>query len=86
MNVYTKILLLIFINCLCYIFAWLWFGLIASCILIYKILSYFGITRTPKIFAGHFVEGLSFTKDYFGSYTKHQKEFMEAYQLIQKFK
>ena len=86
MNVYTKILLLIFINCLCYIFAGLWFGLIASCILIYKILSYFGITKTPKIFAGHFVEGLSFTKDYFGSYTKHQKEFMEAYQLIQKFK
>jgi len=86
MNVYAKILLLIFINLLCYAFTGFWIGLFASCILIYKILSYFGITRTPNIFIGHFEEGLSFTKDYYGSYKKHKKEFMEACQLIQKFK
>ena len=86
MNIYVKILLLIFLNYLCYIFAGFWLGLIASCIIVYKILSYFGITRVPNISEGHFVEGLSFTKDYFGSYKNHQKEFMEACQLIQRFK
>ena len=86
MHIYVKTLLLIFINYLCYELAGLWFGLLGSCILIYKILSYFGITKTPKIFVGSFEEGLSFTKDYYGSYNKHQKEFMEACQLIQKFK
>ena len=86
MNVYVKILLLIFINYLCYAYTHFWLGLIASCIIIYKILSYFGITRTPKILVEHFAEGLSFTKDYYGSYRKHHNEFMEACQLIQKFK
>ena len=86
MNIYVRILLLIIINLLCFKLAGFWIGMICSCIVVYKILSFFGITRTPSIFVGSFVEGISFTKDYFGSYTKHQKEFMEAGQLIEKFK
>ena len=85
MNPFFSIILLIYTNYLVYHFSGIFLGLVSSLIVIYKILYIFGKTRTPTLFLGSFQQGLSYTKDYFGSYTQHQGAFEEARKLIKKF-
>ena len=85
MHIIFKISLLLLLNYYCFTLAGLWFGFISLGIIIYKILSYLGITRNPEIFLGHFDEGITFTKDYYGSYTTHKEAFCEALRLIETY-
>ena len=85
MHIVFKISLLLLLNYYCFTLAGLWFGFISLGITIYKILSYLGFTRNPEIFLGRFEEGITFTKDYYGSYTKHQEAFCEAATLIKTY-
>ena len=85
MHAYFKISLLLLINYYCFTLSGLFFGFISIGITIYKILSYLGIARNPNIFWGCFEEGITFTKDYYGSYTKHQDAFCEASNLIKSY-
>ena len=86
MNPYIKICLLLLINYFCFTLAGVWFGILSLGITIYKILSLLGITKTPIINLGHFAEGITYTKDYLGSYSKQRDAFMEALKLIEIFK
>ena len=85
MNPFFSIILLIYTNYLVYHFSGIFLGLVSSLIVIYKISYIFGKTRTPTLFLGSFQQGLSYTKDYFGSYTQHQGAFEEARKLIKKY-
>ena len=85
MHTYFKIALLFLLNYFSFTLAGIWYGLISLGMTIYKILSYIGITRTPKILIGRFEEGITYTKDYYGSYTKHKEAFYEASRLIKTY-
>ena len=84
--IYIKIILLLIANIFSFKLTGFWLGLLSTSIVIYKILSYFGITKSPLIYQGSFQGGVLFTKDYIGSYSKNQAAFCEAGQLIKKFK
>jgi len=86
MNPFCSIILLLYTNYLVYHYSGIFLGLISSLIVIYKISYILGKTRTPTIFLGSFQQGLSYTKDYFGSYTQHKGAFLEAKKLIEKYK
>lgn len=86
MNGYIRIALLFIINFICFKLVGFWFGIISSFIVIYRILTLIGITRTPIIYRGFFIDGISYTKDYLGPYSKHQEAFMEAGKLIETYK
>ena len=85
MHEYFKIALLFLLNYYFFKLAGLWISIISLGLTIYKILSYFGITRSPKILLGSFEGGISFTKDYYGPYTKHKEAFYEASKLIKAY-
>ena len=86
MNPYIKIGLLLLINYYCFTLAGVWFGILSLSITIYKILSLLGLTKSPVINLSHFDEGITYTKDYLGSYSKLKEAFMEATKLIDTFK
>ena len=86
MNPYIKLSLLVVVNLLCFKLAGLWFGLIATCIVIYKILSMLGILRNISFYRGPFYEGVIFTKDYLGPYTQQEEAYKDAFKLIELFK
>lgn len=85
MNTYLKLLILLGINALAFKIAGFWPGIICLAIVIYKVLSMFGITRNPSLFRGSFVEGITFTKDYFGPYSQNYKAFQDALTLIRNY-
>lgn len=86
MNPYIKLSLLVVVNLLCFKIAGLWFGLIATCIVVYKILSMLGILRNVSFYRGPFYEGVIFTKDYLGPYSQHEEAFKDAFKLIELYK
>ena len=79
---YWKIGLYLIINLLAFKLGGFWLGLIALCIVIYKLLDMFGIIRNINIYKGSFGDGIVFTKDYYGSYNNLQQAFNEAKKLI----
>ena len=74
--------LYLIINLLAFKLGGFWLGLIALCIVIYKLLDMFGIIRNIIIYKGSFGDGIVFTKDYYGSYNNLQQAFNEAKKLI----
>ncbi len=86
MNPYLKILILVVVDLISFKLAGFWFGLIATGIVVYKILSIIGVLRKPGFFRGPFYEGVSFTKDYVGPYSNQEKAYEEAINLINLFK
>ena len=74
--------LYLIINLLAFKLGGFWLGLIALCIVIYKVLDMFGIIRNIIIYKGSFGDGIVFTKDYYGSYNNLQQAFNEAKKLI----
>ena len=79
---YWKIPLYLIISLLAFKLGGFWIGLIALCIVIYKVLDMFGIIRNIIIYKGSFGDGIVFTKDYYGSYNNLQQAFNEAKKLI----
>ena len=79
---YWKIGLYLIINLLAFKLGGFWLGLIALCIVIYKLLDMFGIIRNIIFYRGSFGDGIVFTKDYYGSYNNLQQAFNEAKKLI----
>ena len=79
---YWKIPLYLIINLLAFKLGGFWLGLIALCIVIYKLLDMFGIIRNIILYKGSFGDGIVFTKDYYGSYNNLQQAFNEAKKLI----
>ena len=79
---YWKIGLYLIINLLAYKLGGFWLGLIAFCIVIYKLLDMFGIVRNITFYRGSFGDGIVFTKDYYGPYNNLQKAFDDAKKLI----
>ena len=79
---YWKIPLYLIISLLAFKLGGFWIGLIALCIVIYKLLDMFGIIRNIIIYKGSFGDGIVFTKDYYGSYNNLQQAFNEAKKLI----
>jgi hypothetical protein len=79
---YWKIGLYLIINLLAFKLGGFWLGLIALCIVIYKLLDMFGIIRNIIFYRGSFADGIVFTKDYYGSYNNLQEAFNEAKKLI----
>ena len=79
---YWKIGLYLIINLLAFKLGGFWLGLIALCIVIYKLLDMFGIIRNIIFYRGSFADGIVFTKDYYGSYNNLQQAFNEAKKLI----
>ena len=77
-----KIPLYLIISLLAFKLGGFWIGLIALCIVIYKVLDMFGIIRNIIIYKGSFGDGIVFTKDYYGSYNNLQEAFNEAKKLI----
>ena len=74
--------LYLIINLLAFKLGGFWIGLIALCIVIYKVLDMFGIIRNIIFYKGSFGDGIVFTKDYYGSYNNLQQAFNEAKKLI----
>ena len=74
--------LYLIINLLAFKLGGFWLGLIALCIIIYKLLDMFGIIRNIIFYRGSFADGIVFTKDYYGSYNNLQEAFNEAKKLI----
>ena len=79
---YWKIPLYLIISLLAFKLGGFWIGLIALCIVIYKLLDMFGIIRNIIFYRGSFGDGIVFTKDYYGSYNNLQQAFNEAKKLI----
>ena len=79
---YWKIPLYLIISLLAFKLGGFWIGLIALCIVIYKVLDMFGIIRNIIFYKGSFGDGIVFTKDYYGSYNNLQQAFNEAKKLI----
>ena len=86
MNGYIKIVLLLIINLLSFKIAGFWLGIVVTCIIIYRILTILGIFRSPILYRAVFKDGISYTKDYLGLYSKQKKEFIEAAKLIETYK
>ena len=82
---YWKIGLYLIINLLAFKLGGFWLGLIALCIVIYKLLDMFGIVRNIIFYKGSFADGIVFTKDYYGSYNNLQQAFNDAQKLISTF-
>lgn len=79
---YFKIGLYLFINLLAYLIGGFWIGLIAFCIVVYKLLDIFGFIRKITFYRGSFGDGIVFTKDYYGPYDNLSQAFNEAKKLI----
>ena len=79
---YFKIALYLIINLVVYYFGGFWLGLIGLCIVIFRLLNIFGITRSITFYRGSFGDGIVFTKDYYGPYNNQQQAFNEAKKLI----
>ena len=86
MNGYVRILLLIIIDLLSFKLGGFWFGIAATGIVVFRILSIIGFTRSPVIYRGFFKDGICFTKDHLGSYSNLHEAFKEALKLIEQFK
>ena len=86
MNPYLRIALMIVINLISFKLAGFWFGILATAIVIYRILNIIGILKSPSLYRGPFYEGVAFTKDYTGSYSQKEDAFKDAYNLINLFK
>jgi hypothetical protein len=86
MNPYIKICLLLLINYYSFTLAGIWFGILSLSLTIYKILSLLGLTKSPIINLSHFDDGITYTKDYLGAYSKQKEAFTEATKLIETFK
>lgn len=86
MNPFLKLGILIAISLVAFKIAGFWPGIVCLAIVLYRALKILGITRSPSIFKGSFIEGVSFTKDYIGPYSESHKAFEEAQSLIKNFK
>lgn len=70
MNGLVKIAILIALNIGAFFIAGKIAGLICTAIVLYKILNILGFTRSPSLFKGGINEGVVYTKDYIGPYSK----------------
>jgi hypothetical protein len=86
MNAYIRIVLLLIIDLLSFKLAGFWLGIVATCIVVYRILSILGVLGSIVIYKNCFKDGISYTKDYIGPYYKQRNAFLEAVKLIETFK
>ena len=82
MNPHLRIIILLLINIACFYFGGFRAGIISLFIVIYRLLSIFGITTTPQIFQNHFKPGICYIKDYKGAYSSHVNEFIYVDKII----
>ena len=82
MNPQLRIILLLIINICCFYFGGFRAGIISLFIVIYRLLSIFGITTTPQIFQNHFSSGICYVKNYTGSYSSHVDAFINVDKII----
>jgi hypothetical protein len=84
MNPYLKLIIFIAIDI--YIFKNFGkiFGFLGLGIIIYRLLNFIGLLRSPKIYRGAFNEGVVYLKDYLGKYY-NPEAFKEALDLIKTY-